>query len=247
MLAPPAASPCCLQRGISPSLQTCFLPQDSYVIMLSHSPLGRTARWENHLLFSRVSDLQCELEVWLPPIIWHSARPTPPPTHAVFAFLSPGSVLSHHKKSSTGYNMQWTPTVVNVINPLPSSSLTTYRACPHFALRLGVACFDVFQHLPPNYFNRLPRPCWQIFFLQFTVSALFGNKSRCIPWDNVDPPVHLHRPVISVTEKPMHLAIVNMFFLYRPYVTGNSGHWTRTHKNCYDSFSLGSSLTRRSG
>ena len=45
-------------------------------------------------------------------------------------------------------------------------------AFTHYVLRVCVACFDVvFQHLLPNYFNRLLRPGWHVFFLQFTVSA----------------------------------------------------------------------------
>ena len=46
-------------------------------------------------------------------------------------------------------------------------------------------------------------------------------------------------------QQMLHHVVVDLFFLCRPYVTKYSGPWTRTHKTARNSFSVGSSLTRK--
>ena len=91
-------------------------------------------------------------------------------------FLSPRLVPTHRKKSVFSWEQLVVLTYVCERDSSPSFLFgrnvpQSIGVFPLSALRIRVACLDVFQHLLPNSFDRPPCPTWHIFRLQFTVSA----------------------------------------------------------------------------
>ena len=70
-----------------------FLPFTKFVMSVTLFVWSRVRR-EDNLVSRRVSDLQSEQSVRLPPLMWHSTRTTPPTVHTV-TFLLFTMVDSH--------------------------------------------------------------------------------------------------------------------------------------------------------
>ena len=141
------------------------------------------------------------------PIKKHSASSTPLPTHALFLFHF--TVVGAYPPQE---ELDWEQLAVclknvNAMAPCPSFSLTKRLkkicASPHNVLRVCAA----------GWLRRLPAPARPLQSCSSSTLAYprfpvhFFKTWKGIPSDIVDSSVHLHRPVVFVTEKFLHILV----------------------------------------